>query len=124
MEYSRLYADNVIFALVLFLIVILLFDTSLVRLTELIRLPSSSHFSTILFISIVISYGIGQFLVLGYVRNKGKEIRIHGNLYLRYIDVLMKAVQYVFGCNMCTSQPPNTNNRSLHDRYAGAIECS
>ena len=94
MEYSRLYADNVIFALVLFLIVILLFDTSLVRLTELIRLPSSSHFSTILFISIVISYGIGQFLVLGYVRNKGKEIRIHGNLYLRYIDVLMKAVQY------------------------------
>ena len=95
MLFSWLYSDKVILVVLFVLIIMLLVDTSLIRLSELIRLPSASDLTNLLFILIGVVYTIGQFLILGYVRLKGKEIRIHGNLYLNYIDKLMNTIQYI-----------------------------
>ena len=73
----------------------LLIDTSLIRLSELIRFPYGSNLPISLFVFIGVVYTIGQFLILGYVRLKGKEIRIHGNLYLYYVHTFMSIVQYI-----------------------------
>lgn len=95
MRLGRIYSHRVILYVMFILVAVVLVDTSLIRISELIRFPSISDGSIAVFVVIGIAYAIVQTLILGYVKLQSKEVRIHGTLYLNYIHKIVTITQYV-----------------------------
>jgi hypothetical protein len=74
-------------------IIALMIDTSLVNLSDIIRINMGS-WKMIVFFVIAAIYGIGQFLVLGFIKDKSKEIRTKSPLHLNTIFEIVTIVQY------------------------------
>ena len=91
---AQLYNDKIILAVIIVMIAAIFVDTSLIRISELIRSPSTSVWKIIAFIIIGIACAIGQFLVLGFARRKSEQIRRTRTLYLNYIDKIVTVLQY------------------------------
>jgi hypothetical protein len=92
---AQLYNDKIIPAVIIVMIAALFVDSSLIRISELIRSPSTSVWKILVFIIIGVTYAIGQFLILGFVKPKSEEIKRTGTLYLKYIDKIVTIVQYI-----------------------------
>jgi hypothetical protein len=95
MRFAQLYTNKIISALIFIMIAALFIDTSLIRISDLIRSPTNIVWKILIFIVIGIAFAIGQILILGYVRQKSKEVRKSGTLYLQYTDKIVTIVQYV-----------------------------
>lgn len=95
MRYGRIYSHRIIFSVLIVLIVVILLDTSLIQISELIRFPSGPNESITIFVVIGVTYAIGQILILKYANHESKKIRLHGALYLNYIDRVVTLAQYI-----------------------------
>jgi hypothetical protein len=95
MRSERIYSHRVTIVVLVVLIVVVLVDTSLIQISELIRLPSGPNGSVTLFVVIGLASAIGQILILKYAKQESKKIGVHGPLYLNYVDRVVTLVQYV-----------------------------
>jgi hypothetical protein len=93
---SPKYNSREIFVLMSLVIASLIVDTSLTRINKLNIVQSSiPHESLPIFMVIGIGYMITQYLILGFVKQKSKEIGSKQQLHIRGMHKIVTAVQYV-----------------------------
>ena len=71
---------------------LLIMDISLSNISDMIIVSSSWGFAA--FIAITIVYGVGQYLILDFVKQKSKSIRLKSRLFNKLFTIMI-IVQYV-----------------------------
>jgi hypothetical protein len=88
------YNNKIILVIMSIVIAALVVDTSLIKISNLLSNQSYYGWRISLFIVIAAVYMVGQYLVLGFVRQKSKEIRIEAP-YLNIINKIVAIAQCV-----------------------------
>ena len=89
------YENKKTFAVIILLISVLVVDTSLFRISDLIHVYVTSSWTTILFVFMSIVYLIGQHILIGFARTKSRQIRQLGYLHLNILDKSVTITQYL-----------------------------
>jgi hypothetical protein len=92
---GRTFGSRVTLLILIVLVLVILVDTSLIRISELIRFPSGPSGGLAIFIVIGVVYSIGQTLILKFSKQESKKMGLYGALYLSHIDRVVSLVQYV-----------------------------
>jgi len=95
MSSGQQYENKKTFAVIILLISVLVVDTSLFRISDLIRVYVTSSWTTILFVFMSIVYVIGQHILIGFARTKSRQIRQLGYLHLNILDKSVTITQYL-----------------------------
>jgi hypothetical protein len=95
MSWSSLtYGNKLTFVIVSVIISALILDTSIIKVYYLNVKQSSFNSSVIVFIIISSIFLIGQYVVLGYINKKSREIVNYKKLYLEVLHKAVTSVQY------------------------------
>jgi signal transduction histidine kinase len=86
------YSNRIFFVIISIVVSSLIIDISLSNISDLISVSTSWGFST--FIVIAIVYAVGQYLILEFVKQKSKRIRIKSPL-INKLSTIITIVQYV-----------------------------
>lgn len=95
MRSVRMNSHRVTLLVLIVLVVVILVDTSLIRISELIPFPSGPNGSIAIFVVTGVAFTIGQILILKYAKQENKKIRLYGVLNLNYIGRVVTLAQYV-----------------------------
>lgn len=86
------YNSKKFLVIVSILVASLIIDISLSNISDMISVSTNWGFTT--FITIAVVYAIGQYLILDFVKQKSKEIRLKSP-YFNTLATLMTIVQYI-----------------------------
>jgi len=84
-----------IFITVSFIVIVLIVDTSIVRISAITGGLSSTGPGTAIFILFATTFAVGQYLILGFVRKRNEENRSIERLRLNIIHKSVSIIQYV-----------------------------
>jgi hypothetical protein len=87
--------NNKTFAIIILLISVLIIDTSLFRISDLIRVYVTQIWATSLFVFMSVVYLLGQHILIRFARTKSGQIREHGYLHLKALDKSVTIIQYL-----------------------------
>ena len=83
------------FAIIILLISVLIIDTSLFRISDLIRVYVTPGWTTTLFVFMSVAYLVGQHILIGFARTKSRQVRALGYLHLNILDKSVAITQYL-----------------------------
>ena len=83
------------FAIIILLISVLIIDTSLFRISDLIRVYVTPGWTTTLFVFMSVAYLVGQHILIGFARTKSLQVRELGYLHLNTLDKSVAIAQYL-----------------------------
>lgn len=83
------------FTIIILLISVLIIDTSLFRISDLIRVYVTPGWTTTLFVFMSVAYLVGQHILIGFARTKSRQIRELGYLHLNILDKSVAITQYL-----------------------------
>jgi signal transduction histidine kinase len=86
------YSNRIFFVIISIVISSLIIDISLSNISDLISVSTDWGFSV--FIGITIVYAVGQYLILEFVKQKSKKIRIKSQ-HINKLSTLITIVQYI-----------------------------
>jgi signal transduction histidine kinase len=86
------YSNRIFFVIISIVVSSLIIDISLSNISDLISVSTDWGFSA--FIGIAIVYAIGQYLILEFVKQKSKKIRIKSQ-HINKLSTLITIVQYI-----------------------------
>jgi hypothetical protein len=89
------YENKKTFAVIVLLISVLVVDTSLFRISDLIRIYLTSSWTTTLFALMSVAYLLAQHILIGFARTKSLQIRQLGYLHLNTLDKSVTIIQYL-----------------------------
>ena len=78
--------NNKTLAIIILLISVLIIDTSLFRISDLIRVYVTQNWATSLFVFMSVVYLLGQHILIRFARTKSRQIREPGYLHLKVLD--------------------------------------
>jgi hypothetical protein len=81
-----------IFILVFFVIIVLIVDTSIIKISAFIGSPASS---VTIFAAMALIFSVGQYLILSFVRTRNREGTQHDSKLLSSLHKLVAIIQYV-----------------------------
>jgi hypothetical protein len=87
--------NNKTLAIIILLISVLIIDTSLFRISDLIRVYVTPIWATSLFVFMSIVYLLGQHILIRSARTKSRQIRELGYLHLKVLDKSVTIIQYL-----------------------------
>jgi hypothetical protein len=83
------------FVIIILLILVLIIDTSLFRISDLIRVYVTQISATSLFVFMSVVYLSGQHILIGFARTRSRQIREQGYLHLKVLDKSVAIIQYL-----------------------------
>jgi len=83
------------FAIIILLISVLIIDTSLFRISDLIRVYVIPAWTTTLFVFMSVANLVGQHILIGFARTKSRQVRALGYLHLNILDKSVAITQYL-----------------------------
>jgi signal transduction histidine kinase len=86
------YSNRIFFVIISIVVSSLIIDISLSNISDLISVSTDWGFSA--FIAIAIVYAVGQYLILEFVKQKSKKIRIKSQ-HINKLSTLITIVQYI-----------------------------
>ncbi|RPJ24005.1 MAG: hypothetical protein EHM25_14875, partial [Nitrosopumilales archaeon] len=86
------YSNRIFFVIISIVVSSLIIDISLSNISDLISVSTDWGFSV--FIAIAIVYAVGQYLILEFVKQKSKKIRIKSQ-HINKLSTLITIVQYI-----------------------------
>ena len=90
------YENKKTFAVIIMLLIsVLVLDTSLFRISELIRVYVTPEWTTILFVFMSVIYLVGQHNLIRFARTKIRQIRARGYLHLNLLHKSVTITQYL-----------------------------
>lgn len=87
--------NNKTLAIIILLISVLIIDTSLFRISDLIRVYVTPIWATSLFVFMSIVYLLGQHILIRSARTKSRQIIKLGYLHLKVLDKSVTIIQYL-----------------------------
>jgi hypothetical protein len=87
--------NNKTLAIIILLISVLIIDTSLFRISDLIRVYVTQIWATSLFVFMSVVYLLGQHILIRFARTKSRQIREPGYLHLKVLDKSVTIIQYL-----------------------------
>lgn len=87
--------NNKTLAIIILLISVLIIDTSLFRISDLIRVYITPNWATSLFVFMSAVYLLGQHVLIRFARTKSRQIRELGYLHLKVLDKSVTIIQYL-----------------------------
>jgi hypothetical protein len=87
--------NNKTLAIIILLISVLIIDTSLFRISDLIRVYVTQVWATSLFVFMSVVYLLGQHVLIRFARTKSRQIREPGYLHLKVLDKSVTIIQYL-----------------------------
>ena len=87
--------NNKTLAIIILLISVLIIDTSLFRISDLIRVYVTQNWATSLFVFMSVVYLLGQHILIRFARTKSRQIREPGYLHLKVLDKSVTIIQYL-----------------------------
>jgi hypothetical protein len=87
--------NNKTLAIIILLISVLIIDTSLFRISDLIRVYVTPIWATSLFVFMSVVYLLGQHILIRFARTKSRQIRELGYLHLKALDKSVTIIQYL-----------------------------
>jgi hypothetical protein len=87
--------NNKTLAIIILLISVLIIDTSLFRISDLIRVYVTQIWATSLFVFMSVVYLLGQHILIRFARTKSRQIRELGYLHLKVLDKSVTIIQYL-----------------------------
>lgn len=87
--------NNKTLAIIILLISVLIIDTSLFRISDLIRVYITPNWATSLFVFMSAVYLFGQHVLIRFARTKSRQIRELGYLHLKVLDKSVTIIQYL-----------------------------
>jgi hypothetical protein len=90
------YENKKAFAVIIMLLIsVLVLDSSLFRISDLIRIYVTPEWTTILFVFISVVYLVGQYNLIRFARTKSRQIRERGYLHLNLLYKSVTITQYL-----------------------------
>jgi hypothetical protein len=90
------YENKKVFAAtIMLLIAVLVLDSSLFRISDLIRIYVTSEWTTILFVFMSVVYLVGQYNLIRFARTKSRQIRERDYLHLNLLYKSVTIIQYL-----------------------------
>ena len=83
------------YAIIILLISVLIIDTSLFRISDLIRVYVTPGWTTMLFVFMSVIYLLGQHILIRFARTKSRQIREQGYLHLNILHKSVTITQYL-----------------------------
>ena len=83
------------YAIIILLISVLIIDTSLFRISDLIRVYVTPGWTTMLFVFMSVVYLLGQHILIRFARTKSRQIREQGYLHLNILHKSVTITQYL-----------------------------
>ena len=83
------------YAIIILLISVLIIDTSLFRISDLIRVYVTPGWTTMLFVFMSVIYLLGQHILIRFARIKSRQIREQGYLHLNILHKSVTITQYL-----------------------------
>lgn len=87
--------NKVALCIVMVLVVVLLVDTSLTKISDLFTSHLAPSWRIGVFAVIALTYILGQFLILEFVKHESEEIRSRPELHLTTIHKMVQIIQYI-----------------------------
>jgi hypothetical protein len=90
------YENKKAFAVIIMLLIsVLVLDSSLFRISDLIRIYVTPEWTTILFVFMSVVYLVGQYNLIRFARTKSRQIRERGYLHLNLLYKSVTITQYL-----------------------------
>src|SRR5215204_1677585 len=83
------------YVIIILLISVLIIDTSLFRISDLIRVYVTPGWTTMLFVFMSVVYLLGQHILIRFARTKSRQIREQGHLHLNILHKSVTITQYL-----------------------------
>ena len=90
------YESKKVFAITIMLLIsVLVLDSSLFRISDLIRIYVTQEWTTILFVFMSVVFLVGQYDLIRFARTKSGQIRERGYLHLNLLNKSITIIQYL-----------------------------
>ncbi len=90
------YENKKVFAITIMLLIsVLVLDSSLFRISDLIRIYATPEWTTALFVLMSVVFLVGQYNLIRFARTESRQIRERGYLHLNLLYKSVTIIQYL-----------------------------